>query len=219
MQGVRQSMQGGQHIRRVLALSAAVIGLSAAMSAFAADDSYLTDSRGEPVTTGYGQCVHGMNWNKSMPPCPEPTVVVDDEQVKIVFAIDDSEFFGFDKVTLGDKTKDRLDRMAAAIKSASDVHGILVTGHTDRIGPEPYNVELAQKRADAVKAYLVSKGLPAAKIEAVGEGLKEPWVKCPDISKKDALIQCLAPNRRVDVVAVLADDIDVQDVTILPPSD
>lgn len=179
-------------------------------------DGYLVNAEGQPVQASTG-CVHTGDWRKSMPTCPEPTVIVEEGKVKIVFALDDSEFFGFDKVQLSDQAKQDLDSLVAAIKNADEVHGIAITGHADRIGPKPYNVQLAERRAQAVANYLVSKGIPEQLIEARGDGTSGPLVTCPNIKNMKKLIRCLAPNRRVDVEVLMADDVNVADIEIVPP--
>ena len=73
-----------------------------------------------------------------------------------------------------------------------------MTGHTDRIGSAEYNLKLSKQRADAVRDYLISKGVDRTKIETIGMGEKEPVVQCNQKEMK-ALIACLQPNRRVDV--------------------
>ena len=77
---------------------------------------------------------------------------------------------------------------------------VLVTGHTDRIGTQQYNQKLSERRADAVRDYLVSKGVPSDKIETLGMGKTQPvpGVVCNQKALKE-LIACLAPNRRVEV--------------------
>jgi OmpA-OmpF porin, OOP family len=75
---------------------------------------------------------------------------------------------------------------------------VLVTGHTDRLGTDAYNQKLSMRRADAVRDYLVSKGVDKAKIETIGMGEKQPVVQCDQKGMK-ALIECLQPNRRVEV--------------------
>jgi len=77
---------------------------------------------------------------------------------------------------------------------------VLVTGHTDRIGSDAYNQKLSERRADAVRDYLVSKGVPRDKIEAIGVGKKQPVVQCDQKNFKE-LIACLQPNRRVEIQA------------------
>ena len=77
---------------------------------------------------------------------------------------------------------------------------VLVTGHTDRLGTDAHNQKLSVQRADAVRDYLVFKGVDKAKIETIGMGEKQPVVQCDQKNVKQ-LIDCLQPNRRVDVQA------------------
>jgi OOP family OmpA-OmpF porin len=85
---------------------------------------------------------------------------------------------------------------------------IIGVGYTDRIGPDAYNLALSQRRAQAVKDYLVSKGIEPNRIYTEGKGKANPVKQCPDPSAKGEvrnrtqLIQCLQPNRRVEVEVV-----------------
>ena len=76
---------------------------------------------------------------------------------------------------------------------------INVNGHADRLGSPQYNQKLSERRADAVKAYLVKQGATAAKIETYGFGKTLQVKSCPDQKDRKALIECLQPNRRVEV--------------------
>jgi OmpA-OmpF porin, OOP family len=77
---------------------------------------------------------------------------------------------------------------------------VLVTGHTDPIGSQAYNQKLSERRADAVRDYLVSKGVPKDKIETLGMGKTQPipGVVCNQANLKEK-IACFAPLRRVEV--------------------
>ena len=77
---------------------------------------------------------------------------------------------------------------------------VLVTGHTDPIGTQQYNQKLSERRADAVRDYLVSKGVPRDRIETLGMGKTQPipGVVCKQKNMKE-LIACYAPHRRVEV--------------------
>jgi OOP family OmpA-OmpF porin len=76
-----------------------------------------------------------------------------------------------------------------------------ISGHTDRLGSAQYNQKLSERRANAVKAYLVKKGADASKIETFGFGKTLSIKSCPDQKDKKALQACLEPNRRVEVEA------------------
>ena len=101
--------------------------------------------------------------------------------------------------------KKKLDEeVVAKMKQYPEVEVVLVTGHADRIGKEAYNQKLSERRADAVKSYLVSQGVDAKRIETAAKGESEPVVSCSDIKGKESgknkkLVECLQPNRRVMV--------------------
>ena len=77
----------------------------------------------------------------------------------------------------------------------------VVLGYTDRIGSDAYNQQLSEKRAQSVVDYLVSKGIPASKISARGMGESNPVTgnTCDNVKARAALIDCLAPDRRVEI--------------------
>ncbi|MFH1493210.1 MAG: OmpA family protein, partial [Pseudomonadota bacterium] len=90
------------------------------------------------------------------------------------------------------------------MKEYPQVEVVLVTGHADRIGSDAYNQKLSQRRADAVKEYLVAQGVETNRIETAAKGESEPVVSCDDVKgkvsgKNKKLVECLQPNRRVMV--------------------
>ena len=108
-----------------------------------------------------------------------------------------TELFAFDRAeVMGPQTK--LDEIAATLAGNTQVNNIIITGYTDRIGTDKYNQKLSERRANAVKAYLVGKGLDGSRLSAVGKGEANPVVECHD-KKMVALIKCLEPNRRVEI--------------------
>lgn len=82
------------------------------------------------------------------------------------------------------------------LKQARDLRLLNVSGHADRIGSAHYNQQLSEKRAEALKAWLVERGVDAEKIETFGYGKTLPVKSCRE-EKGQALVECLAPNRRV----------------------
>ncbi|MBK9676406.1 MAG: OmpA family protein [Betaproteobacteria bacterium] len=109
--------------------------------------------------------------------------------------------FDFDKAVLKPEGKAAIDtEIIAKLKDVQKLELVLVTGHTDRIGTQAYNQKLSERRANAVRDYLVSKGVAKDKIETLGMGKTQPIpaVKCEMKAMKE-LIACLAPNRRVEV--------------------
>jgi OOP family OmpA-OmpF porin len=107
------------------------------------------------------------------------------------------ELFAFDRNDLR-TPQPKLDEIARALIANPQIKMVAISGYTDRIGSDAYNLNLSQRRADAVKAYLVGKGVATSRLIATGKGKSNPIVKCDD-RDKEALIKCLEPNRRVEV--------------------
>jgi MtrB/PioB family decaheme-associated outer membrane protein len=131
------------------------------------------------------------------PPPPRPAPPPAPQVQKIT--LDAKVLFGFNKSELTSEGKAEIDRQVIAkLAEVQKFDVVIVTGHTDRIGSEGYNQKLSEERAAAVGSYLASKGVDKAKIQTIGMGEKQPVVQCDQKNMK-ALIECLQPNRRVDV--------------------
>ena len=128
------------------------------------------------------------------PPPPEPTAFVEQ--------LDADGLFAFGKADIRDISpagRAALDALAGRL-SGRTLDVVHVIGHSDRIG----NPRLSNRRAEAVRGYLVEHGVPSDRITAVGRGDVEPVTECTS-ERGQALIACLAPNRRVEVRVRLAD--------------
>jgi len=113
--------------------------------------------------------------------------------------LDAKALFDFDKAVLKPEGKAAIDsQVVGKLSQMRKLEVVLVTGHTDRLGTDAYNEKLSVRRADVVRDYLVSKGVPKDKIETIGMGEKQPLVQCDQKNLKE-LIACLQPNRRVEV--------------------
>ncbi len=147
-------------------------------------------------------------------PAPEPVGPVAEAPESVVetpppppqqltFSAD--SLFDFGQATIKPAGREALDRFAAQLRGNS-FDTVRVTGHTDRIGSHAYNLDLSQRRAEAVKAELVeSSGIPASKIEARGVDGADPVTTpgaCPGNRATPKLIACLQPDRRVEVEVV-----------------
>lgn len=122
------------------------------------------------------------------------------ERRRVSFAAE--SLFAFDKTVIKPEGKTALDRFANELRG-TQFDRISVEGHADRLGSNSYNQRLSTKRAEAVKAYLISAGrVDANKISAVGKGETMPVTKpgdCRGNKQTPALVACLQPDRRVDV--------------------
>ena len=137
-----------------------------------------------------------------VPPPPAPPPPPPPQVQKITLS--SKALFDFDKAILRPDGKRALDtEVIAKIKDVQKLELVLVTGHTDRIGTQAYNQKLSERRANAVRDYLAANGVPKDKIETLGMGKTQPvpGVVCnqPYPKQRKALIECLAPHRRVEV--------------------
>ncbi len=111
---------------------------------------------------------------------------------KVTYAAD--TFFDFDKSVLKADGKAKLDDLAGKVK-AINLEVIIAVGHTDSVGSDVYNQKLSVKRADAVKAYLITKGIEKNRVYTEGKGEKQPVAD----NKTDA---GRSKNRRVEIEVV-----------------
>jgi OOP family OmpA-OmpF porin len=210
----------------------ALFGSLAAGGGFShAVTGYVDDSQETVVRTGYGDCVHTQRWSipNAIVECePEIVAARDGVDVAAVQVVVHSErrpvrlgsdtLFGFDSDELTGQGKESLDAMLGNITAADlQEQKIQISGYTDRIGPEEYNLELSKRRAAAVHDYLVSKGVVPRFIEMEGFGEADPLVACSS-ERGDELIQCLAPNRRTEVEFSAVEVIEVEEQVPATPS-
>ena len=132
-------------------------------------------------------------------PAPAPASAAAPQVQKITLA--SKALFDFDKSVLKPEGKAAIDsEILSKLAGVQKLELVLVTGHTDPIGTQQYNQKLSERRADAVRDYLVSKGVPKDKIETLGMGKTQPipGLVCNQKSLKEK-IACYAPDRRVEV--------------------
>ncbi len=147
------------------------------------------------VTFAIAACSTSPQVQESTAPPPPPP------STSFVEKLDADGLFAFGKAGIRDISPDgraALDALAARLADGRTIEIVHVIGHSDRIGSRAGNLRLSNQRAEAVRGYLVEHGVPSSLITAVGRGDVEPVVECTG-ERGDALIACLAPNRRVEV--------------------
>jgi len=128
---------------------------------------------------------------------PAPAPAPAPKRCDATVTFQNEEVFAFMKSQLTQAAKARLDRdVIAKLVTCSQIEAVVIEGHTDRMGSHKYNQKLSERRAESVKAHLVSKGTDGDRIETLGMGKTVPAKFCPDIKGRSELIACLAPNRR-----------------------
>jgi OOP family OmpA-OmpF porin len=111
---------------------------------------------------------------------------------KVTYAAD--AFFDFDKAVVKPEARAKLDDLVGKVKNIS-LEVVIAVGHTDSVGADAYNQRLSVRRAEAVKAYLISKGIEKNRIYTEGKGEKSPVA---DNKTKEGR----AKNRRVEIEVV-----------------
>jgi OOP family OmpA-OmpF porin len=122
------------------------------------------------------------------PPAPKPAPV----NQKVTYAAD--AFFDFDKSVLKPEAKAKLDELVGKL-GGINLEVVIAVGHTDGIGSDAYNDKLSVRRAESVKAYMVSKGIEPNRVYTEGKGKKQPVA-----DNKTA--EGRAKNRRVEIEVV-----------------
>ena len=125
-------------------------------------------------------------------PAPAPAAAPAAVVQKVTYAAD--AFFDFDKSVLKPEGKAKLDDLVSKVKGIN-LEVIIAVGHTDSVGSDAYNQKLSVRRAEAVKAYLISKGIERNRIYTEGKGEKQPVAD-------NRTAEGRAKNRRVEVEVV-----------------
>jgi OOP family OmpA-OmpF porin len=198
-------------------LVAGSAAMALAGAAFAGVTPNLTDSQGAPVRDGSGNCVQssGIEHPDCMPkkdaPAPKPSDPARPSgpaspasptapapgarpapsSVRQAVVIQADALFDFDKSVVRPDGMKNIDAALAKLKGV-DLEMVIATGHTDSVGTDAYNQKLSERRAAAVKAYLVSKGIASAKVTTIGKGESQPVA-----TNKTA--EGRQKNRRVDI--------------------
>ncbi|MCW5220412.1 outer membrane protein OmpA [Verminephrobacter aporrectodeae] len=125
-------------------------------------------------------------------PAPAPMTPAPAAASKVTYAAD--AFFDFDKSVLKPEGKAKLDDLISKVKDIN-LEVIIAVGHTDSVGSDAYNQKLSVRRSEAVKAYLVSKGIEKNRVYTEGKGEKQPVAD-------NKTSQGRSKNRRVEIEVV-----------------
>lgn len=201
-------------------VSALLVALLASTGAMAHEKPGYTISEQsrEVVRNAYGECWENTYLNKDangLVECghkaPAPQTQYETVEQNTTESLRSEFLFGFDKDNLRPEAIATLNDLARRL-SDTKVQAVRVEGHTDFMGSEQYNQALSERRATVVSNYLVSQGVPAGKITAVGLGESQARMteqcqaevaklgkKVSKAKKRAAQIACIEPDRRVDV--------------------
>jgi OOP family OmpA-OmpF porin len=184
------------------------VGSTAVLAHGTETDAYALDFNKTIIMSGSGHCVHTGSWTpaKAIYECDpdfagRPSAVRRSGPPSPAFekiTLQTETLFDFDGASLRPEGKASLDDLVAKMKASPEVELIVLSGHTDRIGTEAYNMDLSQRRVDSVESYLMSQGVAADRIQSVAKGESEPVVDCKG-ERGRALVECLQPNRRVEI--------------------
>jgi len=128
-------------------------------------------------------------------PAPAPKPVSEKQTINAV------PLFDFDRAVIRPDARNVLDELVTKMRGAN-LEVVIAIGHTDPIGSGAYNQKLSVNRANAVKAYLVSKGIDPSRVYTEGKGASQQVKACNPKMKFKERVECLAPNRRVELEAV-----------------
>jgi OOP family OmpA-OmpF porin len=181
-------------------LAAFVATAALATAAVAQNIDNWRSASGDVWKSAAGDCWRDANWTPATaapgcgaaaPAAPKAAAPVAAAS-KVTYAAD--AFFDFDKAVVKPAGKAKLDDLVAKIKGIN-LEVVIAVGHTDSIGSDAYNQKLSVRRAEAVKAYLVSKGIEKNRVYTEGKGEKQPVA-----SNKTK--EGRAKNRRVEIEVV-----------------
>ncbi len=175
------------------------------------NDGFVVDSSGHLVSDGAGDCLRTREWSKDLDlvdcgaepkktavvapepapttqPAPMPEPVAVSESV----ALSAGALFDVNSDQLKDAGKQELSALATHIKALQEIQSIKIIGHTDSTGAASYNQVLSQRRANAVKNYLLDQGISPTVMSTLGMGEERPVAS-------NATREGRAQNRRVEI--------------------
>ena len=116
------------------------------------------------------ETINGVDDGDGCPDEGDTKVEVTDEKIET----DERIHFDSDRATIKQRSFSILEQVAAALKAHPEIAQVRIEGHTDGHGKDLYNLALSQRRANAVRAFLIDRGVAAARLESRGYGENEP---------------------------------------------
>lgn len=194
--------------------SAVLMNNSVAHETGVAHEGHVGDASGHLVSTGFGDCLRTGSWTPALDtgecggapakatvaePQPEPAAVAAAAEIpampKVVtkmVSLKSGALFDVNSDKLKPAGKDELSALAGQLKAMSEIQQVKIVGHTDSTGAEAYNQTLSQRRAIAVKNYLLDQRIPASTMATLGMGESSP------VAGNDTR-EGRAQNRRVEI--------------------
>lgn len=191
-------------------IGAGAMLLSTSPLAFAqhSDQDVAVDRNSKPVIDSRGNCVR-TTWQQGFDECaPDGAekVVLQETRTEVITPARQltheqrTVLFDFDKDNLDSMAQRNLDTLSNVLKADTEVRHANIVGYADPIGSAAYNQKLSERRAQAVKTYLADRGYLNTRVTDVRAlGSSDQFAKCDDVTGRDAKIECLRPNRRVEV--------------------
>jgi OmpA-OmpF porin, OOP family len=181
-------------------LAAFVATAALATAAMAQNVDNWRNASGDVWKNASGDCWRNANWTPATaaPGCDGAVAAAPKAAApvaaasKVTYAAD--AFFDFNKSVVKPAGKAKLDDLVGKIKGIN-LEVIIAVGHTDSVGSDAYNQKLSVRRAEAVKAYLVSKGIEKNRVYTEGKGEKQPVAS-------NKTNEGRAKNRRVEIEVV-----------------
>jgi OOP family OmpA-OmpF porin len=167
---------------------------------------YVTDSQGNVVMSGTGECVRSGTWTPEKMTVVGCDGVMADTAVEVIkgaptglvatMVIPGAALFAFDSAELTDDGKTQIEEYRSKVRpELAEAYAGVIIGHTDSTGDPDYNLGLSKRRAQSVSDYLVSTGVDEEKLRVLGRGMEDP------IASNDTK-EGRAENRRVEVIVI-----------------
>lgn len=146
--------------------------------------------------------LEGTRWRDAQCPAllaPIEVEEITNEPLEEKLTLSSDVLFDFDSDQLTLEGRRAINQVTQLIRNDFVSPSVLVVGYTDRFGSETYNLALSDSRAETVGDRLASQGVSRSRIGTAGRGIADPIVECPGSIATPSVIECLRPNRRVEV--------------------